>query len=174
MLLDKDDLMFTMRALATGVLLCITKPVPVEIAEYLWQLVAGEKIRKTKKVEQFRQLTTPRRLHNGVREEDLGKGCSGGNTSLDESHKLKKKMKFSKNANQEDNSIVFKRKLWIDWTPELHERFVYAIRKLGEGSTYFLINFRFYYFLMIFIFFSTQTRHTPMLLLNGHLKKTLS
>ncbi|KAL8542165.1 hypothetical protein ACS0TY_003141 [Phlomoides rotata] len=122
-------------ALATGVLLCIKKPVPVEIARYLWQLVVREKIRKKKEIWRFIELTTPKRLHSGVREEDLIKGFSSGYTSLNESYKVKKKMKCSENANQEDNTIIFKRKL-IEWTQELHERFVYAIRKLGEGKCY--------------------------------------
>ncbi|KAL8555279.1 hypothetical protein ACS0TY_003187 [Phlomoides rotata] len=135
LLLDEDDLVFTKRALATGVLLCIKKPVPVEIARYLWQLVVREKIRKKKEIWRFIKLTTPKKLHNGVREEDLIKGFSSGYTSLNESYKVKKKMKCSENANQEDNTIIFKRKL-IEWTQELHERFVYAIRKLGEGKCY--------------------------------------
>lgn len=137
MLLDDDDLVLTTWALETGVLLCIKKPVPVQIARYLWQLVAREKIRKEKEMERFRALMPPRSLHNGVREEYLVKGCSSGNTSLDESLRSNKRMKCSENANQEDNTSMFKRKFWIDWTHELHERFVYAVRELGEGSTYF-------------------------------------
>ncbi|KAL8555277.1 hypothetical protein ACS0TY_003185 [Phlomoides rotata] len=131
LLLDEDDLVFTKRALETGVLLCIKKPVPVEIARYLWQLVAREKIRKEKEMGRFRELATPKRLHNGVREEDdLVKGCSSGNTGLN------KQQKCPETANQEDNNIIFKQNFWTEWTQDLHERFVYAIRKLGKGKCY--------------------------------------
>ncbi|KAL8555276.1 hypothetical protein ACS0TY_003184 [Phlomoides rotata] len=131
LLLDEDDLVFTKRALETGVLLCIKKPVPVEIARYLWQLVAREKIRKEKEMGRFRELATPKRLHNGVREEDdLVKGCSSGNTGLN------KQQKCPETANQEDNNIIFKQNFWTEWTQDLHERFVYAIRKLGKGRCY--------------------------------------
>ncbi|KAI3448811.1 hypothetical protein Pfo_005476 [Paulownia fortunei] len=142
LLLDDDDVVFTRRALEDGAFLRIKKPLAMEIAKYLWQYVLREKICRLKENEQLRELMTYNRWHNGFGEEDLMRGYISDDTS-DENYKSKKKEKCLKIANQDKESsfqhhdiVKFKKKVSTEWTQELHEKFMDAIRKLGEGRCY--------------------------------------
>ncbi|KAG8363696.1 hypothetical protein BUALT_Bualt19G0049300 [Buddleja alternifolia] len=84
LLVDDNDVMLTMRALENGALLCINKPVTVEIVKYIWQHVLREKLSGFNENKQLTKMTTYDILQNG----------------------------------------------------ELHEKFTYAIEKLGEGRCY--------------------------------------
>ncbi|KAI3448813.1 hypothetical protein Pfo_005478 [Paulownia fortunei] len=131
LLLDDDDVVLTRRALEDGAFLCIKKPLAMEIAKYLWQHVLREKICSLKENEQLRELMTYNRWHNGFGEEHLMRGYIDDDTNSDENYETRKKARCLKIANQDRES-----KVSTEWTQDLHEKFMDAIRKLGEGRCY--------------------------------------
>ncbi|KAI3448812.1 hypothetical protein Pfo_005477 [Paulownia fortunei] len=130
---DDDDAITTMRALEQGAFLCIKKPVTMQIMGYLWQHVLREKVRRLKQKKPIREVIEHNTLHKEFREEDLMEGNQNDNHNAEGKHKSKKKL--NSGTSQNDNAM-FKKKVWTEWTEELHEKFMDAVTQLGEGRCY--------------------------------------
>ncbi|KAL0313694.1 UNVERIFIED_CONTAM: Two-component response regulator ORR26 [Sesamum calycinum] len=118
---DEDDAMTTMMALQQGALFCIKKPLTMQTVKYLWQHVLREKTAKIRKDERLREIADSNMLQN-KHGEDVGK-------------KQKSKKKVKTGTSQHDYA-TFKKKVWTEWTEELHEKFMNAVMQLGEGGCY--------------------------------------
>ncbi|KAI3448809.1 hypothetical protein Pfo_005474 [Paulownia fortunei] len=130
---NDDDAITTMRALEQGAFLCIKKPVTMQIMGYLWQHVLREKVRRLKQKKPIREVIEHNTLHKEFREEDLMEGNQNDNHNAEGKHKSKKKL--NSGTSQNDNAM-FKKKVWTEWTEELHEKFLDAVTQLGEGRCY--------------------------------------
>lgn len=118
-MLEEDDDMLTKRALEDGALLCIKKPITVDTVRYFWQLVLWEETRRKREEQRYaRELIMS--SNNGVGEFN--------------------NYYITQNANSEESSyyeggaISLRNKVWTEWTQELHDKFMAAIRSLGTGS----------------------------------------
>lgn len=145
MLLDNEDVALTKRAIENGAFLCVKKPIPVGTSMYLWQHVLSEKMRRLKRNGQFEELTALKRY--GLDRKDVMTGYMIDGTMLDINYQSKKKVTCLKIEDRDqqrslqqvdDYSVKFGKQVWTEWTQELHERFMYAVRQLGEGRTFFL------------------------------------
>ncbi|XP_011091823.1 two-component response regulator ARR14-like isoform X2 [Sesamum indicum] len=143
LLLDEDDIVLTKRALEGGAFLCIKKPLTIETAKYLWQHVLREKVRKVKENERFKEFVMHNKLHDEFGEEDPMRGYINDYMNSDENYVSNKKVRYTKIANEDEETspqhrdvAKFRKKVWTEWTQELHEKFMDAVRMLGEGRCY--------------------------------------
>ncbi|CAA2994839.1 two-component response regulator ARR14-like [Olea europaea subsp. europaea] len=120
---DYDDDMMARSALEQGASLFLQKPVKMEDVKYLWQHVWRKKTWKVKEKEQLREVIAFNRMSRGFEAEEevpLENVTSDENDIVENGRKSKKKV----------------RKVWTQWTQELHDKFVDAIIELGEGRCY--------------------------------------
>ncbi|KAK4406331.1 Two-component response regulator ORR26 [Sesamum angolense] len=136
----EDDVMLTKRALEGGAFLCIKKPLTMETVKYLWQHVLREKVSKLRENERFKEFVMHNKLHDGFGEEDPMRGYISDYMNPNENYISNKKVRYMKivdddeEANRQHHDVAkFRKKVWTEWTQELHEKFMDAVRKLGEG-----------------------------------------
>ncbi|KAL0375523.1 UNVERIFIED_CONTAM: Two-component response regulator ORR26 [Sesamum calycinum] len=139
----EDDVMLTKRALEGGAFLCIKKPLTMETVKYLWQHVLREKVSKLRENERFKEFVMHNKLHDGFGEEDPMRGYISDYTNPNKNYISNKKVRYVKivdddeEANRQHHDVAkFRKKVWTEWTQELHEKFMDAVRKLGEGRCY--------------------------------------
>lgn len=131
-----DNISLAMRAIEKGAFLFIKKPLTLEMLSYIWQHVVQES--KGKYVNSqgagFWGMAhcSDRNPNVNIGEDDKGKRVDEG---LDSAY----------NVMSHDR---VKRKVCTEWTQELHEKFMHAVERLGEGSK---ISF---YILILFLFFT--------------------
>ncbi|KAL9142496.1 hypothetical protein ABFS82_14G173300 [Erythranthe guttata] len=119
-----DDCEKTTRALHQGAFLRIKKPVTMQMTGYLWQHVLREKTRR-----RLRESTT------GYNSQDFRDQEEGNRNNYKNVGGRKTKTNSGKNTSQNDDDMLNK-KVWIEWTEELHYKFVDAVIQLGEGRCY--------------------------------------
>ncbi|CAI9786760.1 unnamed protein product [Fraxinus pennsylvanica] len=120
---DYDDDMMARNALEQGASLFLQKPVKMEDVKYLWQHVWRKKTWKVKEKEQLREVIAFNRMSRGFKAEEE---ISSENVMSDDNDIVENGWKSKKKV----------RKVWTQWTPELHDKFVDAIVELGEGRCY--------------------------------------
>ncbi|XP_073047396.1 uncharacterized protein [Primulina eburnea] len=115
----------------------------METVKYLWQHVLREKISKLKANKWYGQTMV---YNNGFGEEghpsgvyttfenDGGRYNSNGNAA--ESGERKGTQDEDSDIEDDPNLGFMKRKIWTEWTEELHSKFVDAVIELGEGRCY--------------------------------------
>ncbi|KAK4424853.1 Two-component response regulator ORR26 [Sesamum alatum] len=115
----------------------------MEIAKYLGQHVLREKLWKVKESDRFKEFVIYNRLHEGFGEEDLMRDYISDYTNSNENYASNKKVRYEKIDNEDEETspehhdvAKFRKKVWTEWTQELHEKFMDAVRKLGEGRCY--------------------------------------
>ncbi|KAL7083726.1 hypothetical protein ACP275_14G180600 [Erythranthe tilingii] len=122
---NDDDCETTTRALHQGAFLRIKKPVTMQMAGYLWQHVLREKTRR-----RLRESTT------GYNSQDFRDQEEGNRNNYKNVGGRKTKTNSGNNTSQNDDSDMLNKKVWIEWTEELHYKFVDAVIQLGEGRCY--------------------------------------
>ncbi|KAL0456034.1 UNVERIFIED_CONTAM: Two-component response regulator ORR26 [Sesamum latifolium] len=127
---DEDDAIATMMALEQGALFCIKKPLTMQTVKYLWQHVLREKTGKIRKDERLREIADTNMVQNELGEDVM---VSNQNHDKDVGKKHKSKKKVKTGTSQHDYA-TFKKKVWTEWTEELHEKFMNAVIQLGEGT----------------------------------------
>lgn len=138
MLTDEDDHLITMKAIEEGAIFCIRKPVTLEHIRYLWQHILRENIWKIKDNERIKGLMAQYEFHTGTGHET---NCIQQYYKPMENVRCKKNSIIDDGVNVEEHNVVRSgKKDWTEWTPELHGKFMNAVRQLGEGSKYILIH----------------------------------
>ncbi|KAK6143210.1 hypothetical protein DH2020_023558 [Rehmannia glutinosa] len=131
---NDDDAVTIMRAIQHGVFLCIKKPVTMQILGYLWQHVVWERAGGFKQTEKSRMIIAYNTLQKESGEEYFIEGYNQNNNHNAEAHHKSKK-KVNSETSQHDN-VMFNKKVWTQWTEELHQKFMNAVKQLGEGRCY--------------------------------------
>ncbi|XP_059306459.1 two-component response regulator ARR2-like [Lycium ferocissimum] len=162
---DEHSALSAKKALNDGASLCLKKPIHEEIVKYLWQFVLRKKIQREKvrkgleengdqmnigdtndvgnndnivgDEEQARQknLSNTKELNNNIHEAE-------NNVVSNEKYKLKRKRgrKSTKEINEGESqnsaNRAVRRKVYIEWTVDLHAKFMEAVQLLGEGGCY--------------------------------------
>ncbi|CAI9754108.1 unnamed protein product [Fraxinus pennsylvanica] len=122
---DNDDDMMASSALEEGAFLFLKKPVKMENVMYLWQHVWREKTWKTKEKEQLREMVAYNTMCYGFATEEE---IQMENVMSDDKDDVENGDKSSKKARIRNVSI--------EWTQELHNKFMNAAIQLGEGRCY--------------------------------------
>lgn len=134
-MLDEDDDGTAMSLLEQGAFLCVKRPISIELVRCLWQHVAWDKLHRFKEKDKFKEDL-----------EYISKNIvseHGQNYYSDNGERHKAKQKPNLETPSHDN-VMFKRKVWTEWTQELHDKFMDAVIQLGEGSTSLLFYLVFY------------------------------
>ncbi|KAL1551754.1 hypothetical protein AAHA92_19554 [Salvia divinorum] len=136
-----DDMSTAARVIENGAFLYIKRPTSPEMLRYLWQHVARETVHVLRERERLMAancITPP----CGV---DFGNMVENPNNlyAADSGKRRKNDCYNEENAEEEYkfNSSVMsqrrvKRKMYTEWTRELHEKFMDAIEQLGDGSCF--------------------------------------
>lgn len=104
-----------------GAYLYVKKPFDKEIMKYLWQFVLREKMRREKARQESRQNRDQMNVEyqlRGKRGRKSMKGVNGGESQTSATAKV---------VRQTD---------YLEWTDDLHDKFMKAVRLLGEGSKF--------------------------------------
>ncbi|XP_060202055.1 putative two-component response regulator ARR20 [Lycium barbarum] len=162
---DEHNTLSAKKVLNDGAYLCLKKPIHEEIVKYLWQFVLRKKIQREKvrkgleengdqinigdtndvgnndnivgDEEQVGQenLSNTEELNNNIHEAE-------NNVVSNEKYKLKRKRgrKSTKEINEGESqnsaNRAVRRKVYIEWTVDLHAKFMEAVQLLGEGGCY--------------------------------------
>lgn len=134
MISDNNDTVTTMRALEHGALLCVKKPVMAETIIYLWQHVFRENVRKLEENQRFGEVFE---YNNNVDRTELGYNQNYNKTNAEGTYIImSKKNKKCETSSSKGDSVTCKKKAWLDWNEELHQKFMDAVTQLGEGSKF--------------------------------------
>ncbi|KAL2555023.1 two-component response regulator ARR10-like [Forsythia ovata] len=133
---DEANAFLAMRALQNGAFLCMQKPAKMEMLTCLWQHVLREKkwIYKEKERE-----VAGIEIRGDFHEEHIN---AIGVDNMKNGDKLKKKIRGEKRKNEDEEYDLenpnkrIKRKSCIEWTHQLHGKFMDAIAQLGEGRCF--------------------------------------
>ncbi|KAL8542163.1 hypothetical protein ACS0TY_003139 [Phlomoides rotata] len=120
---NEDDAVRTMRALEHGAFLCVKKPITMQELGSLWQHVSREKMSQL------------------LKQNEASKEVVRYNPQT---------LALGQPNHVRDENNPNKRKVWTEWTVELHTKFMKAARFLGPGSMWFPL-------LLLFFFFSFLT-----------------
>ncbi|PIN15970.1 hypothetical protein CDL12_11387 [Handroanthus impetiginosus] len=128
-------------AIEDGAFLFMEKPISVEELKYLWQHVLRGKTRKSK--EKGRSGEASSENHN-QNYHQLGRKTSEDDNSTNEVTMNQYISTCQKGQDRpiginSDNTIeerCMRPKMCTEWTPELHERFMDAVRQLGDGRCF--------------------------------------
>ncbi|KZV47290.1 hypothetical protein F511_07713 [Dorcoceras hygrometricum] len=139
LMLDNEDAATMAKGLEEGAFLCVTKPITMDTVKYLWQHVLREKIWKLKAHRRYGRTAI---YDNGFGEE--GSEVYMAFENDEEKYHLKGYARGERIRNEDEVSDIeddmnpgfMKRKVWTEWTEELHEKFVDAVMQLGEGRCY--------------------------------------
>ncbi|XP_055814068.1 putative two-component response regulator ARR21 [Solanum dulcamara] len=152
------------KALDEGAYVCLKKPFDREIVKYLWQFVLRKKIQKEKARERSsknrdqmnvddigknsifgeneEQLREKKNVCN-IEEQDNYINEVENNVLLNEKCKLSRKRgrKSMKEINERESQSsdihkIVTQKNYIEWTDDLHAKFMEAVQQLGEGRCY--------------------------------------
>lgn len=115
-LLEEDDYALTKMAVEAGALICITKPLTMGMTEWVWQIVVGEKLRTIRRRNNY--------LINNINLQNI--------MNIQEQEQMS--MEVSSYNMNISTDMITSSKVWTEWTQELHDLFMDAVRKLGDGS----------------------------------------
>lgn len=152
----QDDVVSAMKAIEIGATLFIKMPTTLDMLGGLWQHVAREKARATRELERL-QMMANYLVPRGVEFRDVAlrrfphdnpNDVVGGNDGLVVKGRGHFRNGYYKGKRVEeqydsDSDVNFgnhgrvKRKVCTEWTQELHEKFIEAVKELGEGSKIF-------------------------------------
>ncbi|KAH6766513.1 hypothetical protein C2S52_017496 [Perilla frutescens var. hirtella] len=144
-----DDDLRSLMALEHGAYLCIKKPMTMTMLGCLWQFVLREKDVQLKEARAFAELMG---YYKSQEREYLGNfvvessSNNHHNNILNIQHDLEANAK-QKSSEQEQHNINddggsgssrfhSRRKDWLEWTVELHHKFMAAAKQLGQGKCY--------------------------------------
>lgn len=116
MLLEEDDYVLTKMAVEAGALICITKPLTMGMTEWVWQIVVGEELRTIRRRNNY--------LINNINLQNI--------MNIQEQEQMS--MEVSSYNMNISADMITSSKVWTEWTQELHDLFMDAVRKLGDGS----------------------------------------
>ncbi|CAA2968934.1 two-component response regulator ARR14-like [Olea europaea subsp. europaea] len=122
---DNYNDMMARSALEEGAFLVLKKPITMENVMYLWQHVWREKTWKIKEKEQLQETVAYNTMSYGFAAEEeipMENVMSDVNDVVENGDQSRKKART--------------RKVWTEWTQELHNKFVDAAIQLGEGKCY--------------------------------------
>ncbi|KAL3632881.1 hypothetical protein CASFOL_025865 [Castilleja foliolosa] len=121
-----DNALTAMRVLQNGAYGYVKKPPSREVLMCLWQHVLREKIKKTStKQKEVQMMIAPN--YNGL-------GGIIGNPSNMINDKL---IHDYKEINRQQVDVgKIKRKVCTEWTQDLHDKFMYAVKTLGDGRCF--------------------------------------
>ncbi|CAN4116126.1 unnamed protein product [Withania somnifera] len=139
---EEDDEFVAKNALEEGAYLCLTKPFDKKIVKYFWQFVLREKIQREKARKGLEK-------HNmdGKNKEQSGEKKNVYTSEVENvfllngEYKLRRKRANKINESNGENKVV-KQKGYVEWTDDLHAKFVKVIHQLGEGRCRLLATFR--------------------------------
>lgn len=144
-----DNAFLAMGALEKGAFLFIKKPVTMDILKCLWQHVVREKMRIYKEKERIMGKAATNHTFEGIefrREVEEENNLTGGTNMTNNRYKGKNKIcgregliGFNEGCESQHQLInnKSKKKECIEWTEELHRKFIDALGQLGEGSMFF-------------------------------------
>ncbi|KAH0777789.1 hypothetical protein KY290_009200 [Solanum tuberosum] len=116
---DEFDELVAKKTLEKGAYLYLKKPVDENLVKYLWQFVL-RKIIETEKAKEGLKIHRDQMKIADISDNDM--------VGENEEHFGKKK--------DVSNSEVVRRKDYIEWTDDLHSKFMEAVKQLGEGRCY--------------------------------------
>ncbi|PWA69695.1 two-component response regulator ORR26 [Artemisia annua] len=132
---EQDDDEFIISAIKSGAFLVMKKPLTMEAVSHIRQNVIRERIRKCEnhrsknrnlKVES-QEIGTSENGNLGRKRKDRGESSKQATSSNYESNLV---FHWSEN----DGVRTMKKKTCVEWTAELHTKFINAVIQLGEGS----------------------------------------
>lgn len=156
---DDDDTIMATRVIEIGAFLYIQRPTSFEMMRCLWQHVARDNMCAMRV--QDRLMAANYVAPHGVEFRDVAhyseenpSNAVGNNLFMTkEKGKLKRNYYKGRGIEEEHDSETshgkVKRKICTEWTQDLHERFMNAVRELGEGS---MINFTLIMVNLIYIY----------------------
>ncbi|KAK4338914.1 hypothetical protein RND71_040376 [Anisodus tanguticus] len=161
---DEHHKILAKKALDNGAYLYLKKPLHEEIVKYLWQFVLKEKIQKKRAkegVEENRHqmnigdvndignnniieteeqagekdLPNTEEQRNNIHEEE-NDVVPNGKYKLRRKRDRKSTKEINERESQNSANKVVRRKVCTKWTADLHENFMEAIQRLGEGRCF--------------------------------------
>ncbi|CAI9095078.1 OLC1v1030937C1 [Oldenlandia corymbosa var. corymbosa] len=118
------------KAIENGAILVIHKPVDEQIiGNYLWQIVMRERLLRSKGKGKGKNSPKSTVIIAGKE-----KNVSRGPTM--EVGEGKTKRKASKKKRKEPEKVMMRKNVCIEWTKELHSKFMDAVQQLGEGRCF--------------------------------------
>ncbi|XP_059306662.1 two-component response regulator ORR24-like [Lycium ferocissimum] len=158
---DEDNDLLAMKALNIGACIYLKKPLDEEIVEDLWQFVLRRTIQKEKVRERLEENGDKMNVDDIGNNNIVGDEVQAGEKSIpnieNQSNNIeaendvvsngkykqgrKRNRKSTKEINEGESqsSAINKsvrQKLRIEWTVDLHTKFMKAVQQLGEGSCY--------------------------------------
>ncbi|CAI9095080.1 OLC1v1030939C1 [Oldenlandia corymbosa var. corymbosa] len=125
----KKDNHLATKAIENGALLFIQKPVDEQIiGNYLWQIVMRERLLRSKGKGKGKNSPKSTVITAG-KEKNVSRGPT---MEVDEGKTKKKASKKRKEPEKE----MMRKKVCIEWTKELHAKFMDAVQQLGEGRCF--------------------------------------
>lgn len=128
-----EETLLANRAIENGAFMFVHKPINIELVKHLWQHVLRDRRRKNKEKDAVGEKK--------VAEENNGGGENDANTKVSGKRKVrsgKAPMEDQISQEADDNCYKAQKKVCtVQWTAELHAKFMDAVNQLGEGSTYF-------------------------------------
>lgn len=144
---DDDDTIMATRVIEFGAFLYIKRPTSFEMMRCLWQHVARDMSCAMREQNQLMaaNYVAPRGIEfrDATHYSEENPSNVGGNNLFMMKEKGKVKRNYFKGRgieegyDSENNGTSHgkvKRKICTEWTQDLHERFMNAVRELGEGS----------------------------------------
>ena len=135
---EEDDDDFLVEALKSGAFLVLKKPLTVDVIMLIHQHVIRE---KTLKHEKCKNKIVSHNVATRV-QTNLQESRSCGSKRKERGSPRKDDITSYQSSEDNDVYDIMKRN-HIEWTTELHTKFISATRQLGEGSIYHLLIFVF-------------------------------
>ncbi|CAI9753728.1 unnamed protein product [Fraxinus pennsylvanica] len=148
----EDNEFLATGALENGALLYIKKPVTLDILKCLWQHVEREKMSIHKEKGRLMGMTGANNNMGGIEfrgEVEEENNIVGSNNMKDNKHKGKRNILERKGLIEDeecepehqiiDNKVrkrLCTRRVYTEWTRELHGKFMDAVRQLGDGRCF--------------------------------------
>lgn len=151
-----DNTYMAMKYLENGAFLYIKKPVTLEVLKCMWQHVKREKLRSKTMIYQeeipvapmaeaedrevvHHNVENPNHNHNVEQTVDVNNNNGACNKRSRRRNDTNDNEGDSNNHTGHRNNV--KKKMCTEWTEELHQKFMDAVEKLGEGSKYTYLMF---------------------------------
>ncbi|KAK4415152.1 Two-component response regulator ARR14 [Sesamum alatum] len=143
---DKANATLVKCAIEDGAFLFMEKPIVVDELKYLWQHVLREKARRNQEKrfgegssdhnhnENYYQFGR-QNMEDENTNDDMGMNRNSSKNKLTYQKGRVERIDFGSSDNNVLNQYV-KPKTCTEWTPELHEKFIAAVTKLGDGKCF--------------------------------------
>nr|GEX89731.1 two-component response regulator ARR12-like [Tanacetum cinerariifolium] len=132
---EQDDDGFIINAFKSGAFLVMKKPLTMEAVSHIRQDVIRERIRKRETHRNKNRNLKVESQEIGTQENvNLGSNRKHRGESSEQATSSNYKSNLVFHWSDDDSVRTMKKKTCVEWTPELHAKFINAVIQLGEGS----------------------------------------